>query len=754
MLWILCYTPVLFSLTIAEKKESFGKSEVLLNKEVEEKLCLLNETLAEKKELLLHLYQKAYEQKCRSFDTDCLKEIHEQICILKKEIEEIEVLWRKDIVANVPGDNYGLWNQSDMTLNQLVAEFGSHEYLYIMPPDIALIRLTLNSNLPVPRESWSECLEIVLQYYGIGVRQTHPFIRELYFLNRDLSGFSTMIYSFDEADLLNDHERVCYVLEPEQTNLKRSWGFLNKFVNPLTTSIHLIDHKFFIIGPVSSLKELVKLYQFADFEKESFDHQFISSSRFSAEEMTALLHAVLDQTHVDSPDQMKLTVVQALKDSIFITGPKNDVTYAVNLIKDLEAQVKEPQKKTVYWYTTKHSEAKELAVTLSNIYALLKDMPAIELSAQSTADLIESAHDTNPVETPMVEPGAFQSKESFVKNTSNFIVDEKTGCIIMVVEESLLPKIKEVIQKLDIPKKMVQIEVLLFEKKLSHHSKFGLNLLKLGSEATKTAYTGSTFNAVGRGVLEFLIGKPRESGVPAFDLAYQFLLGQEDIQINAAPSITTVNQTPAKIAIVEEISINTGAVLDKKQSTQSYARAQYGITLQITPTVNQAEEDQEISYITLDTDITFDSTSKEKMDRPDVTRRNIKNHVRIADGQTVVLGGLRRKTSENKKDSLPFLGDLPGIGKLFSSTESTSGSSEMFIFITPKIITDPAEQKEIALKQNLKKRPGDYPLLLQEINDSKAVQKQRLFEGTLKTLFSSHDKQNFEYPKEYDGRAS
>ena len=44
---------------------------------------------------------------------------------------------------------------------------------------------------------------------------------------------------------------------------------------------------------------------------------------------------------------------------------------------------------------------------------------------------------------------------------------------------------------------------------------------------------------------------------------------------------------------------------DGKKEKTSYSRAQYGITMQITPTINLGEEDEELGYITLDTDITF-----------------------------------------------------------------------------------------------------------------------------------------------------
>ncbi len=61
-------------------------------------------------------------------------------------------------------------------------------------------------------------------------------------------------------------------------------------------------------------------------------------------------------------------------------------------------------------------------------------------------------------------------------------------------------------------------------------------------------------------------------------------------------------------------------------------------------------------------------------------------------GNTIILGGLRRKAVMDNEEKVPFLGDIPGLGKLFGSMRLTSNNTEMFIFITPTIVTDPEEQ--------------------------------------------------------------
>jgi len=346
-----------------------------------------------------------------------------------------------------------------------------------------------------------------------------------------------------------------------------------------------------------------------------------------------------------------------------------------------------------------------------------------------------------------------RSSHKTADGQNNFIVDAKTGAIIMVVEAEALPKIKELLKKLDVPKKMIQIEVLLFEKKVSNSNNFGLNLLRLGTEAKEIVKTGIkwSLNSVGAGILDFLISRNKGSGIPGYDLAYQFMLGQEDVQINASPSVTTMNQTPATIAIVEEVSIDSGA--DEKKN-RIYKRAQYGITIQITPTINMDDHSCEADgFVTLETDITFDTPKKSQNDRPDVTRRHIKNHVRIADGQTVIIGGLRRKATQDNKESIPFLGEIPGLGKLFSHTTMSDDSTEMFVFITPKIIADPIEDVERIKREEMRRRPGDIPQFLHELAAAQEKEKRRLFEGSLSILFGRQSPNSLpERAGEYDGR--
>lgn len=452
---------------------------------------------------------------------------------------------------------------------------------------------------------------------------------------------------------------------------------------------------------------------------------------------TLLQTAYFEEQGSETSSSLRIIPLQEMPQSLFLAGAQEEVEKTIKRIRELEAQLENPQEKTVFWYRAKNSEADELATLLAKVYDLLIDTPSIQTPPLVPVETKPKEKKNSPIIPPhKTLPATSKNKHKTADGQNNFIVDSKTGAIIMVVEQEALPKIKELLKKLDVPKKMVQLEVLLFEKKISSQSKVGLNLLRLGDLATQTLSTGLSFGGKGHGgMLDFLISRPSTQNIPAYDLAYQFLLGQEDIQINANPSITTMNQTPATIAIVEEISLDVGA--DDK-NRRIFNRAEYGIIIQMTPTINEAyyedENTEGTSYITLDTDITFDTPQKGVEDRPTVTRRHIKNHVRIANGETIILGGLRRKNTQDNKESIPFLGEIPGIGKLFSHTELSDHSTEMFIFITPKIIEDGSQENEKVMQEMLKKRPGDTPVFLVELLSAKERQKKKMFDASLQAL--------------------
>ena len=73
---------------------------------------------------------------------------------------------------------------------------------------------------------------------------------------------------------------------------------------------------------------------------------------------------------------------------------------------------------------------------------------------------------------------------------------------------------------------------------------------------------------------------------------------------------------------------------------------------------------------------------------PTIDTREIDTKALVKDGQTVVLGGLRKREVSQDISKIPFFGDVPLIGKLFTDTSESVETNELLIFITPRIVVD------------------------------------------------------------------
>lgn len=797
--------------TIAEKKASLKESGGDLSAETEKFLLQVNQELTESKDEERKLSEEAYQLYLRHGSDEEFKQLLTQIHELRHYISELQQSWRDVAVAQNTSEPYALWYQPETTLEQLIIDYGSYDFVYVMRPEVANIKISVDSNLPIPRSSWNEMLELILTQNGIGIRQLNPFLRELFIMKKDRSGLKLITARRDDLETLPRDARVAFVISPEPSDVRRTWFFLDNFANPENTSVQLVGRDILIVAQVGDVFDLLKLYDFISSNRGEKEYRAVTLSRVNPDEMAKILQSVFNQNQeaakvykkgekqkefAPGPESngLQILTLGSVAQSIFLIGTREEVRKAEGIIRDIESQVAGARDRVIYWYTVKHSDPQELAEVLSKVYELMiatgvgmEDQMTPEMLAQAQAMGMNMGGNgpngppfqpveqrTNIVQNPQIPEAqplpellypedpyyqrpvppispafvfpANSRPEPVQLDFGNFIVDPKSGSIVMVVEADLLPKIKELIQKMDIPKKMVQLEVLLVEKRVDKVNTYGLNLLKLGCAASNVTCASAIFNqpnvlGIGNGIFDFIWSRQRSSGIPAFDLVYRFLLLQDDIVINSNPSVVTINQTPAFIAIEDERSIKTGVfqVETAKGVTlkDAFQRAQYGTTIKITPTIHMHDEDNpdSLDTITLDSDITFDTINSDFDDMPDVTRRNVKNVARVADGETVILGGFRQKKTDDNFEGIPFLGEIPGLGKLFSLTTLTENSTEMFIFITPKIINDPACDLERIRAEEMLRRPGDIPEFMCAWQEARECEKNQLFDGWMTILF-------------------
>jgi type II secretory pathway component GspD/PulD (secretin) len=172
------------------------------------------------------------------------------------------------------------------------------------------------------------------------------------------------------------------------------------------------------------------------------------------------------------------------------------------------------------------------------------------------------------------------------------------------------------------------------------------------------------------------------------------LIEKGEAKLLATPRLTTVNGTPARMDIVTERYFRIGFPVTTTQPGGGQTVVPFfpqvdlkqiraGIQLSVTPLVGQD------GAIMLEVEPTVSAITGVVADGlPEISSRSAKVSVRVRDGQTLAIGGLRQREDTKTLQKTPLLGDIPLIGSLFRRATKSERESELLIFLTPKVLKD------------------------------------------------------------------
>ena len=285
------------------------------------------------------------------------------------------------------------------------------------------------------------------------------------------------------------------------------------------------------------------------------------------------------------------------------------------------------------------------------------------------------------------------------------VEDYRTNSLIVTDVPNNMEVIAQTISALDVfvPQVMLEVEMLDVNKNL---------LDKIGFK-----YYGSITDSLFKAVLT---GAKTTTGIPfgkdiisskqfakvftpgtidfsqqAQNVIVDFLKQQTDTKILARPRILTLNNETAEIFVNTQEAIGTiqqvtGGGSGIEASTTSAERTDTGVSLRVTPQISM--ESNEITMFVYPkvkdatTSATFNSGTTVYKDPEE---RSTKSLIRIKDGETVVIGGLIRHDRSEVITKVPFLGDIPLLGKFFTHRyKDKDKQRELLVFITPHIVRE------------------------------------------------------------------
>ena len=280
--------------SIAEKKANLKTAESDLG-DHEQNLFQINQETEELYEKIQALYEEAFRLYQTQAPEGQYRQLLNQINAHRRRLAHLESTWRLLSSKSNRVEGYGLWHAPETTLEQLIIDYGSQDYVYLIPPEIGSMKLSINSNIPIPRSQWNEMLELILAQNGVGIQTLNPYLRQLYLVQKNHSNLSMITNRRCDLEVLPPHARVSFVLSPEPSEIRRTYAFLEKFVNPNTMTLQILGREIILVGQAAELQDLLKLYDFIATNRGEKEYRIIPLYKIRAEEMARILASMFDQ---------------------------------------------------------------------------------------------------------------------------------------------------------------------------------------------------------------------------------------------------------------------------------------------------------------------------------------------------------------------------------------------------------------------------------------------------------------------------
>ena len=309
--------------------------------------------------------------------------------------------------------------------------------------------------------------------------------------------------------------------------------------------------------------------------------------------------------------------------------------------------------------------------------------------------------------------GSVETEYGLLSERGSVTVDSRTNTLLVTDTAEKILEIRDLVAELDYAVQQVQIEsrIVIASSDFAHELgvRFGVTALHLGSNIGVIAADGFAADTVNPAI------NPRDDGlldIPSYPSRYQvnlpassqnastlglsFLTGDVilDLELSAlesegegevisTPRVITANQA--------EAFIQQGVEIPYENSTSSGATAvqfkEAVLELRVTPLITPDNRVQMDLNVKQDTVGEIYQTARGGS-VPSIDTRELETTVLVANGDTVVLGGIFQDENSSREEKVPWLGDIPGVGALFRRRANDSQKRELLIFVTPTIVTD------------------------------------------------------------------
>ena len=336
----------------------------------------------------------------------------------------------------------------------------------------------------------------------------------------------------------------------------------------------------------------------------------------------------------------------------------------------------------------RHARAADVAATLSALFGagggdLGGGRPGT-LSDELRRNLVPPVGAPQPSSQPQAVSG---QRSAVLEGDVTIVPDPFTNALLIRATERDAALLRQAVEELDLRPLQVLIEVIIVEARRDHTVAWGVDLA-LPPTSVGQGNTTVSGTQVGGGLGDLVL-QVLNIGHVELDAVLRAGATRGNVQILSRPVLLASNNKDASILVGSQrpfVQVTRTLPTDNTARDQVVQYKDVGTRLMVRPTISAD------GYVTLDVvQEVSNATAEQAFDAPVISTREASTQVTVRDGQTIVLGGLLDQQRERTSGGVPLLSDLPLIGGVFGRKSRRSTDTEMFLFLTPRVLRTDAD---------------------------------------------------------------
>jgi len=578
--------------------------------------------------------------------------------------------------------------------------------------------VTLHTTRPVTKDAVQSILEEVLQQNGAALIRDQGVYKVIPLANAESSARSPSIGRFSRGGSAGYSIQVVPLQHVSARELQK---IIEPFV-PDGSSVRIDEARNVLIlsGPKYRLDELLATVR--TFDVDWLKGMSFAMFRLQYADATTLVGELESIISGDDATPLagivRLLPIDRLNAVLVITHQPDHIAHIRSMIEQFDWGVEGSGGRRLYVYPLENGKAGNIAGALQEVFGPTQadafggsangsDTPGnvfrtSESLSRPPPRPLNMAPDRGAIDADASGGGVAAESSGDIK----IIADQDNNAILVLASQEDYRAIEAAIRKLDIAPRQVLIEATIAEVTLSNTLDYGVRwfLENNRSQLGFNAPVPSTASGEGLAFAFF----DQDSDLKAF---FDLLATESSVKFLSTPQVMVLDNQTANIRVGDQIPVTTRS----SQSTTNpdapiVTEVQFrdtGTLLTVTPRINAGgqvtlEISQEVSLPGTEPAVGGGGNVA-------IAQRTINSSVIVQSGQTVVLGGLILETTTAGKSGIPILMDIPGLGKLFSSSSEDVFRTELIVTVKPQVVENERAMRQVTEELRMRmQKASDY----------------------------------------------